>query len=188
MGGAPKNTGKKKKRATKDTKQKETPSVSQDTESIADTSPSTEIVEGLSGLEHAVGHRITKEKKRRFKECPKCYALTALKQRVCPECSFTFPIGKRPKNSIKTYSTEVEDWRELEVGQTVYILTDEFFHKEGEGTVSLSYSREFDIKKIEENGLVVYSPKMGWAFIDMVRNGLSEKTLLTRTIPKIFTP
>lgn len=141
-------------------------------------------MEGLEGLEHAIGHREVPEKikGKGYKACKECGIKLPASSKKC-DCGYIFFINKQPPRP-KSY-VEVEDWTTLEKGQDIYLLnTDRWESPEGE-IVPMGENGEFQVVRVQTDGLLLYNN--GYHFQSMVNAGYNAKTGITRGVTKIFT-
>ena len=140
----------------------------------------------IMGIPVALGDDVSMHTKkveggRGRKTCPKCGIITGVRKKIC-DCNYRFKINKMGPG--KKY--EELDWTIVESGTTIYVQSnDVWISPEGE-ELPMGESREFVVKSVESNGLLLYSPKIGHLFQNMVNEGYNERTGITRRRAQIF--
>lgn len=109
--------------------------------------------------------------------------------RVCLCGRRITPIKKREKKAtaITRYPKQVEDWRSLQSGRVILVQSNDHYVSDRDGTPhDIGYNAEFKVKRVDKTGLVLYSNKIGWVFMDMEFSGVRKNTSIIRDIPKIW--
>lgn len=121
------------------------------------------------------------------KTCPSCNAVCGCRTLACPSCKADFGIADRKIGGIKNPETIVAvksikkrrkrkpkperiDWKELDVGDTIKVLSgggQRHISNEGE-SIAMGYKGKFTVKGIRPDGILAYSgSEGGFCFIHM---------------------
>lgn len=134
-------------------------------------------------MEYAIGYKQPEVKKAaRQKPCKRCGELNFVSKKNCGGCNFSFYEKKEPRPPKKHRETSIE---EVKVGDTIFILTNDFWKSPEGENIGMSDSGSYLIIKITSQGILGHD-KHGFTFFDMVNEGYNPKTGITRGKTRLF--
>lgn len=124
----------------------------------------------------------TTTKIKRIKVCV-CQKEVGRKVRTCPHCGHKFEFKKFGKYE------EIKNWQSLQSGDTVILKKGSrgpYYQNESGEKIIMGYRGVFNVKYVQEDGIIAYSPTEGQAFIYMGPNNISASTGIYRRKYKLF--
>jgi hypothetical protein len=118
------------------------------------------------------------------KVCPTCAIRIAAACKKC-ECGHDF-YNRKKKSKSKKYR-EI-DWSNLNRYDRIFVENADVWinHTDGSSIPMGFPAQEYTVMKVTREGLVLYSPRGGWCFQNMINTGYNTKTGITRNIPLIY--
>ena len=129
-------------------------------------------------------YNLPSKRKRGSKECPICGLYVAASLKKC-KCGHQFFLLQTPKLPKKYKKWQVTDWKNLNAGDIIYLINQDYWVNSEEDLFLIGKNGEFLVKRITDEGLLLFG-NSGFIFQTMTNLGYQEKTGITRGQSKIY--